>query len=75
MRTRACLIPNSNCEINFFSKKQDHDKCKTKIQQDFIAMTKQEQNKDVIKKNIPKIGVEQTKGNEESYLYLYPLGT
>jgi hypothetical protein len=25
--------------------------------------------------NIPKINVEQTKGSEESYLYLYSFGT
>jgi hypothetical protein len=25
-------------------------------------------------KNIPKINVEQTKSNEEFYIYLYPLG-
>jgi len=27
------------------------------------------------KKKVPKIGVEQIKGNGEFYFYLYPLGT
>ncbi len=26
-------------------------------------------------KNVPKINVEQIKGNEEFYFFLYPLGT
>ncbi len=44
----------------------------TKIQQKFIP--KQKQNKVMIK-NMSKTGVEQTKGNRDFYLYLYPLGT
>jgi len=39
-----------------------------------VTKTKWKQNKVMIK-NVPKINVEQTKGNEEFYLYLYPLGT
>jgi hypothetical protein len=42
-------------------KKQKHDTCKTKIQQDFV--TREKQNK-VITKKIPKTNVEQTKSNE-----------
>jgi hypothetical protein len=30
--------------------------------------------KKVVIKKLPKIGVEQTKGNERFYLYLYPIG-
>ncbi len=33
------------------------------------------ENKGYNKKNVPKINVEQTKGNGRFYLYLYPLGT
>jgi hypothetical protein len=36
--------------------------CKTKIQQDFILKTKQEQNKVVIR-NVPKTNIEHIKGN------------
>jgi hypothetical protein len=37
--------------------KQEHNMCKTKIQQDFIAKKKQKQNK-AMTRNIPKIGIE-----------------
>jgi hypothetical protein len=47
---------------------------KTKIQQDFIGIKKQKQNK-TMTRNIPKIGVEQIINNGELYFYLYPLGT
>jgi hypothetical protein len=43
-------------------KKQKHNMCKTKIQQDFILKTKQEQNKVVIR-NVPKTNIEHIKGN------------
>ncbi len=42
-------------------KKQKHDTCKTKIQQDFVAREKKTK---VITKKIPKTNVEQTKSNE-----------
>jgi len=42
-------------------KKQKHDTCETKIQQDSVAREKQ--NK-VITKKIAKTNVEQTKSNE-----------
>jgi hypothetical protein len=63
--------------FNFKSQimKQEHNMCKTKFQQNFIVRPKRKQNKVMIKKNVPKIGVEQTKGNGEFYLYLCPLGT
>ncbi len=52
--------------------KQEHNMCKTtKIQQDFITKKK---NK-VMTRNIPKTNIEHIKGNEEIYLYLYPLCT
>jgi hypothetical protein len=54
--------------------KQKHDMYKTKIQQDFIGIKKQKQNK-TMTRNIPKIGVEQIINNGELYFYLYPLGT
>jgi hypothetical protein len=41
-------------------------------------MCKHEHEKNMTKpwcKIMPKIGVEQTKGNGESYIYVYPLGT
>jgi hypothetical protein len=47
---------------------QKHDTYEIKIQQDFIAKNKQKYNK-VMTRNIPKISVEQIKGNGEFYLY------
>jgi hypothetical protein len=44
--------------------KQEHDTCKTLIQEDFIASKKQKQNK-VVKKNVTKTSVEQIEGNED----------
>jgi len=42
----------------------------------FKKKQKQKQNKTKLwKENVPKTNVEQTKGNGESYHYLYPLGT
>jgi len=70
MITKATLIPNLNCKREKQEKK--HDVCKTKIQQNFIASTKQKHV--MTKKKPPKINVEQTKGNGEFYLCLYPLG-
>jgi hypothetical protein len=40
----------------------------------FISRKKQYQNKSW-QENIPKVGVEQSKGNGKFYLYLYLLGT
>jgi hypothetical protein len=37
--------------------KQKHNKCKTRIQKDFIMRMKQQQNK-VVTRNIPKTNVE-----------------
>jgi len=45
---------------------QEHNMCETRIQQDFIIRKKWKHNKTMIKK-IPKIGVENAKGNGESY--------
>ncbi len=53
--------------------KQKHDTCKIRIQQDFVIMNKQKQNK-AMTRNVPKTNVEQTKNNEELYLYIYLLG-
>jgi hypothetical protein len=39
-----------------------------------LKIKKQKQNK-IMTRNIPKTGIEHIKGNEEFYLYLYPLGT
>jgi hypothetical protein len=44
----------------------------TKIQQDFIVKINKTR---LWQENIPKTDVEQTKSNEEFYLYLYLLGT
>ncbi len=55
------------------------EKTRTRTQRE-----KQESNKILLQRrtrkklwqeNIPKINVEQTKGNEDLCLYLYPLGT
>ncbi len=56
----ACLGPNLNHETK--QKKQEHNPCETKIQQDFIARNKQKQNK-AMRRNVHKIGVEHIKSN------------
>jgi hypothetical protein len=43
IKTRTKVIPNPNM-------KQENDKCKTRIQHDFIARTKQKQNKAMTRK-------------------------
>jgi hypothetical protein len=47
-KTKASLNPNSNHETK---KKQIDDMCKIKIQPDFIARTKQKENKGMIRKH------------------------
>lgn len=60
--------------MRFFFKKNKNATCaKQKSNKNYT--TKKEQNKVMIKKNRPKINVEQTKGNGEFYLYLYLLNT
>ncbi len=62
-RTKAGLIPNPNYETKKTRKKTKH--APNKIQQDFITRkNKTKQGYD--KKQIPKTGVEQIKGNGES---------
>jgi hypothetical protein len=62
--------------LNFKSQimKQEHNKCKTRFQQNLIIRTKRKQNK-VVTRNVLKIGVQQIKGNGEFYLFLWSLGT
>jgi hypothetical protein len=40
-----------------------------------INKTKKQKKTKLWEENVPKISVEQTKGNGESYHYVYPLGT
>jgi hypothetical protein len=52
MRTRVGLIPNPDREQK--KQEQEHDKWKTKIQQNFITRMKQKHNKVVIRKHTQK---------------------
>jgi hypothetical protein len=70
IKVKVGLVPNPNHETR--QTRTRTWQVQTKIQQKFIP--KQKQNKVMIK-NMSKTGVEQTKGNRDFYLYLYPLGT
>jgi hypothetical protein len=59
---------------------QEHEICKTNVKTYFyyVNICKYEHEKNKTRlwcKIMLKIGVEQTKGNEGSYFYLYPFGT
>lgn len=62
------IVSNPNC-VQQKEQKQEHDTCKTRIQQDFITRKIQKLNK-VITKNVPKIGVKYIK-NMENFTYIY----
>jgi hypothetical protein len=47
---------------------------RTRIQHDFVIKKKFKKTK-LSQEITPKISVEQIKGDEEFYLYLYPLGS
>jgi hypothetical protein len=68
MRTHVGLIPNLNHEIR--KKEQEHNMCKTRIQQDFITKMKQKKTR-LWQKKISKTNVEHIKNNKKSYFYLY----
>jgi hypothetical protein len=58
---------------------QEHDMCKTNIQKNqyYASICKHEHEKNMTRlwcKIMLQTDVEQTKGNEGSYFYLYPFG-
>jgi hypothetical protein len=60
-------------------KEQEHEMCKTNMKTNvyYVNIYKYEHKKNMIRlwRNIvPKVGIEQTEGNEGSYFYLYPCG-
>jgi hypothetical protein len=59
-------------------KQENKNKDMTSVKQESNKILLQGRNKNRMslwQKNVPKIGVEQIKGNDELYLYLYPLNT
>ncbi len=59
-------------------KQQNKNKDMTSVKQESNKIWLQGRNKNRLRlqqKNVPKTGVEQTKGNGDFYFYLYPLGT
>jgi len=59
--------------------KQEHEMCKTNIQKNlyYVSICKHEHEKNMTRlwcKIMLQTDVEQTKGNEGSYFYLYPFG-
>ncbi len=67
---KGSLVPNPNHETR--KTRIRTQQLETKIQQDFIVKINKTR---LWQENIPKTDVEQTKSNEEFYLYLYLLGT
>jgi hypothetical protein len=57
-------------------KKKNKNTTHVKQKSNIIFLQGRNKNKTRLwQENVPKTGVEQTKGNREFYLYLYPLGT
>jgi hypothetical protein len=59
--------------------KQEHEMCKTNVKIDiyYVHICKHEYEKNMTRlwcKIVPKTTIEQTKGNEGSYFYLYLFG-